>query len=136
MTDMIADNWDIAYLHAPGRINGVFLEALSQANLLIRDCPTCGRRSIPPCSCWDAPGNRWRTASGQASLIAAVPIDETDEFQLGLIRVDGCDTALVQRVRGLDSGLASDARLQVVFAASPRGDMQDFWFEPGGGRSR
>lgn len=135
MTDMITDKWDIAYRHAPGQINGAFLEALSQANLVIRDCATCGRRSIPPCGCWDAPGGRWRAASGKASLIAAVSTDQSDEFQLGLIRVDGCDTALVQRVRASAGELAPNMRLQAVFAASPRGSMVDFWFEPGGGQS-
>jgi len=129
VTEAITEHWDIAYLHAPGTINGTFFAALKQGKLLQRDCACCHRRSVPPCACWDAPGSDWKEAREKAVLIASVPCNDTSLGWLGLMRLDGTDTLLVQRIHGANREIPPGATMRLVFAAEPQGCMDDFWFE-------
>lgn len=135
MAASIADFWDISYSHAPGEINAAFLGALCRRVLLIRHCGVCGRHSAPPCGCWEKQGPSWSEASGKAALIAAVPTSGQPGaiagFGLGLLQLEGCNTAIVQRIRLGDGAQGAGSEMRVVFAAEPRGTIEDFWFEFG-----
>lgn len=129
VADAVTEHWDISYRHAPGLINGAFFAALKQGKLLQRDCACCNRRSVPPCACWDRTGGSWSEAKNTAVLIATVPLEDAPGVMLGLMRLEGTDTLLVQHVRGADCEIFEGALLRLVFAAEPEGKMEDFWFE-------
>lgn len=127
------------FTHSLGKLSR-FFEALEDRMLLATVCERCGRVWMPPrvhCP-EDLSVTRWQELPGHGVLEAgtvsayALGTGAAPEM-LGYVRLEGADSALLQRLRGIDDLRDLEPGLPVRVAWSETAvahPMDLFWFEP------
>jgi len=127
-----------------GRTNARFFAALrDQGRILATRCPACARTYLPPrMSCHEcfAELHDWVDAGDTGTLQAFTVVREpgmlqpqTPPYVLGLIKLDGADTAFVHYVCEVDpAAVKVGMRLRAVLAEERKGSIWDIrYFKPG-----
>lgn len=126
-----------------GRTNGYFFAALrDEGRILATRCAECARAYLPPrISCIEcfAELNEWVDAGDTGTLVSFTIVREQGMLQpvarpyaLGLIRLDGADTALTHYLGEVDlDAIRIGMRVQMVLADERTGNIWDIrYFKP------
>ncbi len=139
--------WDLGYRHALGSTVGVFLDGLAEGRIKGRTCPACARVLVPPrsyCDRCSVETTDWVDVSDEGVIEMMTVVYEPFKglpdppYAIAYVSLDGASTALLGYVRGVElsdvvaatSALAIGTRVKVHFAAQPKGQVTDYWFEP------
>ncbi len=128
-----------------GRTNGRFFAALrDEGRILATRCPACERTYLPPrISCHEcfAELHDWVDAGDVGTLVSFTIVREPGMLQpavrpyvLGVIKLDGADTALVHYLGEVDpAAVTIGMRVRAVLADERAGNIWDIrYFKPAG----
>ena len=127
-----------------GKINGIFFAALrDEGRILATYCPECDRSYLPPrmsCHTCFTELHDWVDAGDTGTLVSFTIVRRPGMLQpedlpyvLGLIKLDGADTALVHLLGEVNPDeVEVGMRLKVVLADERKGNIKDIrYFKPG-----
>ncbi|MDH5200589.1 MAG: Zn-ribbon domain-containing OB-fold protein, partial [Candidatus Bathyarchaeota archaeon] len=145
----IEGRWDIPYRHTAGRAASRFFRELKENKRVMGvRCPSCRRVLVPPrgfCERCFVPIDEWVEVqdSGTLSTFTIVYAKFTSlpppPYCVGLIKLDGADTALMHYVGGVDlqdleaakKALSVGMRLEAVWREEREGKISDIeYFRP------
>jgi uncharacterized OB-fold protein len=145
----IAGRWDIPYRHTAGHAASRFFNELKDNKRIMGvRCPSCRRVLVPPrgfCERCFVPVDEWVEVqdSGTLSTFTIVYAQFTSlpppPYCVGLVKLDGADTALMHYVGGVDlqdleaakKALSVGMRLQAVWRDEREGKISDIeYFGP------
>ncbi len=133
---------ELPYRYYPGRFWGHFLKTLRDREVILGiRCPKCNKVLVPPrpvCGTCFGRLDEWVELPPEGVITSFTrlhykePYHPRDEMILGLIRLDGADTAMCHLIGGADPGeIRVGARVRAVFVADRGARMTDIdYFKP------
>ena len=136
---IIESRWDIPFRHTAGRLASHFFRALQEKRILALRCPRCRRVLLPPrpfCERCFVLTDEWVPLEDTGTLDTFTIVYEQflgmppPPYCVGMITLDGADTALMHYVSGVDLSDLEKAKQNVHVGMK----VQAVWKEEREGR--